>query len=137
MSRWTVRLGRSSPRSISATVATVFLAVSASQAVPIDLTDATPSVTGATSLHIAGIATLGSSYWADFEWNEKTNKFDVSAYGEREGPSPPEGFILIKGGTFTMGSPIGEMGRYSNETHHEVTLTRDFYLSATEVTQAQ
>ena len=64
----------------------VLLTASASQAVPIDLTDATPAVTGATTLHFDGISTMGESYWADFRWNEKTNHFDATAYGEEEGP---------------------------------------------------
>ena len=107
------------------------------QGVPIDLTDATPAVTGATTLHIEGIATLGASYWADFEWNEKTNGFEVSAYGEEELRPPLEGFAWIDAGTFTMGSPEDELERDTDETQHDVTLTGSFYLSEVEVTQAQ
>ena len=44
---------------------------------------------------------------------------------------------LIPKGTFTMGSPSGELGRYSDETQHQVTLTSDFYLGVFEVTQRQ
>ncbi len=44
---------------------------------------------------------------------------------------------LIPKGTFTMGSPTGELGRYSGETQHRVTLTSDFYLGVFEVTQRQ
>ena len=40
-------------------------------------------------------------------------------------------------GTFLMGSPPEEPARYSNETLHEVTLTRGFWMARTEVTQAQ
>lgn len=116
-------------------VATVFGGSSASLGVPIDLTDSTPQVTGATTLHIDGISTLGSSYWADFQWNDKTNKFDVSAYGEEEGP--PEGFVSIEAGTYTMGSPEAELGHEGNEKQHGVTLPREFYLAETEITQAQ
>ena len=137
MQRLMERLGRWSSGAICSAVASVFLAASASQAVPIDLTDATPTVTGVTTLHIAGIATLGASYWADFAWKEKTNVFQVSAYGEGETPGPPEGFVLIESGTFTMGSPIDELGRWPAEEEHEVTLTRAFFLAETEVTQAQ
>jgi formylglycine-generating enzyme required for sulfatase activity len=36
-----------------------------------------------------------------------------------------------------MGSPWGESGRESNETQHHVTLTRDFLILSTEVTQAE
>lgn len=46
-------------------------------------------------------------------------------------------FVYIKPGTFMMGSPSGEAGRDSDERQHRVTLTRGFYLQATEVTQAQ
>lgn len=46
-------------------------------------------------------------------------------------------FKLLPAGTFTMGSPSDELGRGSNETQHEVTLTKSFYMMTTEVTQAQ
>lgn len=39
-------------------------------------------------------------------------------------------------GAFQMGSPESEAGRGDNETLHTVTLTRAFYISTTEVTQA-
>ncbi len=214
----------------AAVLAASLLFPSVSMGVAIDLTDATPSVTGPTTLHLAGIATLGSNYRADFQWNARTNKFDVSNYEEmgnqppeaeilfprdgdvfteneevhlsgrgtdpedgrligdalawtsdvegelgngeelegaagrlrlgshiltltvtdsgnsshadsiqitiEEGPNP-EGFVPIEAGTFIMGSPEDELGRQLVETQHEVTLTRDFYLSVTEVTQGQ
>ena len=44
---------------------------------------------------------------------------------------------LIPKGTFSMGSPAGELGRYGDETQHDVTLTKDFYLGVFEVTQRQ
>lgn len=117
-------------------LAMVSFLVSASQGVSIDLTDATPTVTGAETLHIDGISTMGSNYWVDFQWNERTNKFDVSGYGV-EYVTPPEGFALVETGTFTMGSPLDELGRYDDEVQHEVTLTRDLYVQETEVTQGQ
>jgi hypothetical protein len=46
-------------------------------------------------------------------------------------------FVRIPAGTFMMGSPADEPGRYSDETQHQVTLTRDYYMMTTEVTQAQ
>lgn len=50
-------------------------------------------------------------------------------------PEPGDGFVRITAGTFTMGSPSDEVGRYNNESLVEVTLTRDFWLQTTEVTQ--
>jgi formylglycine-generating enzyme required for sulfatase activity len=46
-------------------------------------------------------------------------------------------FVRIPRGTFMMGSPEDEPGRGGNETPHPVTLTRDYYMMTTEVTQAQ
>lgn len=46
-------------------------------------------------------------------------------------------FILIPAGQFMMGSPPHEPGREMDETLHQVTLTRPFYLQTTEVTQEQ
>ncbi len=43
----------------------------------------------------------------------------------------------IPKGTFTMGSPDTEVGRYSTETQHQVTLTEDFYIGVFEITQKQ
>ena len=45
--------------------------------------------------------------------------------------------IWVEPGTFTMGSPVGEANRDPNETEHNVTLTKGFYLGKYEVTQAQ
>ncbi len=38
--------------------------------------------------------------------------------------------------SFTMGSPVGELGRRDDEIVHEVALTRAIIASSTEVTQA-
>ncbi|MEC7987102.1 MAG: SUMF1/EgtB/PvdO family nonheme iron enzyme, partial [Myxococcota bacterium] len=44
-------------------------------------------------------------------------------------------YILIPAGTFTMGSPLSEIGRWNDEAEHEVTITSDFYMMTTPVTQ--
>jgi formylglycine-generating enzyme required for sulfatase activity len=43
--------------------------------------------------------------------------------------------VLIPGGTFTMGAPSSEVGYWGDEIQHSVTLTNDFYVMTTEVTQ--
>ena len=45
--------------------------------------------------------------------------------------------VLIPAGKFKMGSPESEKGRRGNETQHEVTLTKPFYMGKHEVTQEQ
>ena len=51
----------------------------------------------------------------------------------------PAGYVCIEPGVFTMGSPPYEAGRsvYGDETQHRVTLTRAFWMKATEVTQGE
>jgi len=45
-------------------------------------------------------------------------------------------FRWIEPGTFTMGSPEGEEGRYDDEDQHEVTLSQGCWMAETTVTQA-
>ena len=45
--------------------------------------------------------------------------------------------VLIPAGEFLMGSPAPDDGRQSNDQQHRVRITKPFYLSAHEVTQAQ
>ena len=73
---------------------------------------------------------------------------DATAYPVRASASGPDissdtcrttelWLRIIPPGTFTMGSPETELGRRNNETQHEVTLTRPFYIGVFEVTQKQ
>lgn len=43
--------------------------------------------------------------------------------------------VLIHAGSFTMGAPVGELGREDNETAHEVTISKSYFLGVFEVTQ--
>ena len=45
--------------------------------------------------------------------------------------------VLVPAGKFMMGSLASEVGRGKNETQHEVTLTKPFYMGKYEVTQEQ
>jgi formylglycine-generating enzyme required for sulfatase activity len=46
-------------------------------------------------------------------------------------------FRLVPGGSFTIGSPSNESDRESDETQHQVVLTKAFYCGKFEVTQGQ
>lgn len=48
----------------------------------------------------------------------------------------PKNFVLIKGGSFQMGSPESEAWRSADETQHLVTVS-DFYMSKYELTQKE
>jgi len=67
------------------------------------------------------------------EKNEHTNE---NTTGEKEYTLNIK-FVLIPAGTFMMGSPEDEPGRFASETLHEVTITRPFYMQTTQVTQGQ
>ena len=45
--------------------------------------------------------------------------------------------VLVPAGKFKMGSPANEKGRGFDETQHDVTLTKPFYMGKYEVTQEQ
>lgn len=45
--------------------------------------------------------------------------------------------VLIPKGTFMMGSPEREVGRFKDESQHAVTISKDYYLGVYEVTQSQ
>jgi formylglycine-generating enzyme required for sulfatase activity len=45
--------------------------------------------------------------------------------------------VLIPAGKFIMGSPVSEKNHRKDETEHEVTLTKPFYMGKYEVTQEQ
>ena len=43
--------------------------------------------------------------------------------------------LPVKAGTFMMGSPATELGRFPDEVQHEVKIEKDFWMGKTEVTQ--
>lgn len=45
--------------------------------------------------------------------------------------------VLVQKGSFMMGSPTSESGRGTDEVQHMVTLTKDFWMAESEVTQKQ
>jgi len=61
---------------------------------------------------------------SSYHYKTFTNQFGMS-------------FVLIPAGSFLMGSPKNEEDRRYNEKQHHVTLTKDFYMQTTEITQGQ
>jgi len=64
-------------------------------------------------------------------FNSATCQLRVTAFTEEN----IDGFVLIPPGSFMMGSPPSEPGRFTDEVRHMVTLTKGFYISSTEVTE--
>ncbi len=52
-------------------------------------------------------------------------------------PSGPADYVWIKPGTFVMGSPTSEADRREDEVQHSVTLSRGYWMSDHETTQAE
>ncbi len=69
--------------------------------------------------------------------NAIANSTEVKVVAESITNSVGMKLVLIHAGTFTMGSPVGEMGRYEGETPHLVTISNGYYLGDYEVTQEQ
>jgi formylglycine-generating enzyme required for sulfatase activity len=59
-----------------------------------------------------------------------------AAVSARAQNRPGSDFVLIKGGTFTMGSPASEPERGTDETQRRVTVS-DFYIAKSSVTQRE
>jgi formylglycine-generating enzyme required for sulfatase activity len=71
-----------------------------------------------------------------FDEGEINYNLTIAAFGV--GNSVGMTFVKIPAGTFMMGSPDSESGRYSNEgPQHQVTISKSFELQTTEVTQSQ
>jgi len=78
--------------------------------------------------------------WISFEAGEDKHidmRLDSIAVSSKMSNSLGMEFVYLKPGTFMMGSPSNEPGRYKNEIRHRVTLTRGFHIQTTEVTQGQ
>ena len=68
---------------------------------------------------------------ATFGSGDATREIAVFAH-----PATGLEFALVPGGTFAMGSPPSEPGRYDDETRRSVTIADPFLLCTTECTQA-
>jgi len=105
------------------------------------------SVTSTVPMFYRAVATLGDYLVVDLSAGPSASSYPVTYYGTlADLPAAANSDVykttnllmrLIPRGTFTMGSPAGELGRNSGETQHQVTLTQDFYIGVFEVTQKQ
>lgn len=73
---------------------------------------------------------------SEFPANDLSENLSDNMEPEVEKVNVPEEFVLIKGGTFQMGSPETEAWRSADETQHTVTVS-DFYMSKYELTQEE
>jgi formylglycine-generating enzyme required for sulfatase activity len=69
--------------------------------------------------------------WTDIRWP------DVPEVPESNETDCLNGFVLVSSGTFTIGSSENELGHVPSEEEQQITLTRDFCMQETEVTQEQ
>lgn len=67
---------------------------------------------------------------------ERSGQNEGKAEGSVETVTVDDHFILLEGGTFSMGSPAEERQRQEDETRHEVTVD-SFYMNPYEVTQEE
>lgn len=88
-------------------------------------------------LMVVSLAACGSTTSTDGESASQPPASSQSADGSETvaDQDVPEGFVLIEGGSFQMGSPDSEPWRSEDETQHSVTVS-DFYISPYELTQA-
>jgi formylglycine-generating enzyme required for sulfatase activity len=98
-------------------------------------------VSGTVDVNTTGVYTLTYSV-SDGASNEANatrvvNVGQASTHNADLNASVQLQMLWVEPGTVTMGSPTTEAGRGTNETEHNVTLTKGFYLGKYEVTQAQ
>jgi formylglycine-generating enzyme required for sulfatase activity len=88
------------------------------------------SLITAVLLMIASVGAVGRLEFAPrMKWQSGLQREITNSIGMK--------LVLIPAGTFQMGSPRGEPERQPDETRHEVTITKPFYMGIYEVTQAQ
>jgi hypothetical protein len=78
----------------------------------------------------AGLPSVSAApFWAGDAGNDKYGRYaDLTVEGVTQR------FRWIESGTFWMGSPESENGRYGDEVRHQVTLTKGFWLADTACT---
>lgn len=70
------------------------------------------------------------------QWANSSDKDYFGDYADLLVKGVTQRFRWIEPGTFWMGSPASEHGRYDNEVRHQVTLTKGYWMADTVCTQA-
>ncbi|MBL7219529.1 MAG: SUMF1/EgtB/PvdO family nonheme iron enzyme [Phycisphaerae bacterium] len=106
-----------------------------------------PTVVGTTGAKFTsepGVAKVYTTWPFDSTEAERRQKATAETLGIKPEVTLPLGksksemtFALIPAGEFVMGSPITEKDRREDEVPHKVQITKPFYISTTEVTEAQ
>jgi formylglycine-generating enzyme required for sulfatase activity len=81
-------------------------------------------------------ATVAHGQWVSPTPNDSGNQGEGTNETEADMATIQNHFVLIKGGSFQMGSPKNEAWRGEDENSHEVAVS-DFYLSRYEVTRKE
>ena len=84
----------------------------------------------------SGLISLGSVISGSEFLTEMEGSIRIELAGGNKNTQEEDNMVLVKGGTFVMGSPSDEPERENDEVRHEVTVS-DFYMSPTEVTQKE
>ena len=98
------------------------------------------SLMGCDSLWTPFLMERGSS---EMGFSDGITAQDMTIGSDGDGASDMAGaevrpnLVLVTKGSFMMGSPTTEAGRLGNEVQHMVTLTTDFWMAESEVTQRQ
>jgi formylglycine-generating enzyme required for sulfatase activity len=92
------------------------------------------------TLTAAAATPFSGSFWEGCSGTDDTCEVTVTKTQKvsvQWGPEVRPKLVKVPNGSFTMGSPTGESGRGADETQHSVTLTTDFWMADSEVTQRQ
>jgi formylglycine-generating enzyme required for sulfatase activity len=114
---------------VAVLTATLALLPSAAEPPPANPPPAPMDCTGEKGLSAAAVKAAQQA-WAKYLGRQLEEEDEIA-------PGVKIKFVLVPPGKFLMGSPKDEKDRTDNETQHEVTLTKPFYLGQCEVTQAQ
>ncbi len=96
-----------------------------------------PSASGPVSRWLVDWDKLKTTGYYALQNNWEIAHQDVYVEGAQEIETVVGKMILVKPGTFIMGSPEDEEGRGNDEKQHQITLSKGFYIQNMEITRGQ